>query len=463
MDRRRGGKLDFLQIRKKSLVKTQAPRSSFAKIKIDKNGTKKAKKRRVLKIALVVLFLFALSSIALFTRTTYYQIISLARSLKNETFIVGFQNSAELRPTGGFWGSFALWEIKKNALNGELAFETNPYKADNKILSESNVPLPEPMAQTWRDRSQSFVNANWSFDFPTAAKTIEWYFSQGWNKKSDGVIAISSLAVIDLLDLVGEIQIDDKTSVKSKNFSQVMSEKIDQEYWLDPKNKEINEPKTLIKELAPVFIEKIKKVSKIKLLLFAKKQVESGRILVFFNDEDRQKVSKKMRISGEVLGGQSDYLYVVNANLNGGKSSLNIEQSVDYTVDKNIEGNLESKLKITRFHKDNLWPEILNRNYQRVVVPLGSKLISAKLEGEDVTGSVVVEEDQGRSVFGYWFSTDSGESKTMELTYSPPASISKNYSLIYQKQAGTISEQLKITRFSKKVFDGSFDRLFATF
>lgn len=460
---KRDNKFSDLKARKKHSIILSTRRSTSKKIKINKSATKKIRRRKSILIAIFCLAGLVIATTAIVAKTQYYSLFKLAAMIENEDIIIGFQNSAELRPTGGFWGSFAIWEVKNSVLNSELAFETNPYKMDNKILNETNVPLPEPMAQTWQDRPQSFVNANWSFDFSEAARTIEWYFSQGWDRKSDGVIAVSSLALIDLLKLTGEIKIDDENSINSENFTQVMSEKIDEQYWLDPKNKEINEPKTLVKELFPKVIDKLKAVPKLKLISFLNSQLHKGRILAFFNDRGKQRIAKKLNISGEVIDSSSDYLLVVNANLNGGKSSLNVEQEVDYKVFKNSLGKTEASLKITRFHASNLWPQILNRNYQRVIVPLGSKLISANLSGEDITSEVSLSTQNGRTIFGYWFSLSPGEEKTVELTYELPLISDQRYFLIYQKQAGTISEQLHIERFSKKVFDGKFDQLIELF
>jgi len=193
------------------------------------------------------------------SQSKIYQIALLAEKTKNQSILIGFQNSAELRPTGGFWGSFAVLDARSNIFDSTIYFDTNPYKQDNKLLKESAVKLPGPMKQYWKDRPQSFVNANWPASFPESAKTLQWYFGQGWGDKSvSAVVALSSLSLIDLLKIIGPVNLTDGTEVNSTNFTQIMSEKIDSEYWLDEKNKSINEPKTIIKELFPKIIDKTK-------------------------------------------------------------------------------------------------------------------------------------------------------------------------------------------------------------
>lgn len=451
---------DFKAIRKKDLRANYS--RSISKIKIDKSGLSKTERRRNRKLALLVIFLIILSQIAVFSQTKYFDFLRLALRARDKTFLVGFQNSGELRPTGGFWGSFAVLKVENNFSKSELLFETNPYKKDNALLNESKVELPKPMAQTWQDRPQTFVNANWSFSFPDAAKTLEWYFAQGWNQKVDGVFAVSSLAVIDLLKLTGEIDLPDGQKINSENFTETMSKKIDEEYWLDPKNKEINEPKTLLKDLAPILLSKVSKLPKQKLASYAFAQLKKGQVLFFFNDEKSQKIAKARNISGEMIECKSDCLSIVNANLNGGKTSLNVEQSVAYEISK-IGNEISANLEVSRIHKRDRWPQILNRNWTRVAVPLGSKLESVYLDGQNITDQIEVSNEGNRTTFGFWFSTDPGEEKIANLTYKLPINETKNYSLIYQKQPGTIAEQLSISKFGIQVFEGSFNQLYRRF
>lgn len=453
--------IDELKVIKKRVLKTNYLRST-RKIKIDKSNVRKVKNKKTRRLALWTIIACLLSVFAIFTQTIYFDLFQLALRMQNKSLLIGFQNSGELRPTGGFWGSFAILEAGKTLNDSELLFETNPYKKDNILLNKSEVELPTPMAQTWTDRPQSFVNANWSFNFPEAAKTLEWYFAQGWNQKVDGVIAISSLTVIDLLKIIGPVNLPDGTAINSDNFTETMSKKIDEEYWLDPKNIEVNEPKTLIKELAPELIDRASKVSKIKLIQFVFSQMKQGHISLFFNDEENQKIAQELDLSGEMKQCRSDCLAIINANLNGGKTSLNVEQSVSYYsefIDQQVMGHLE----ITRAHKIGSSSEIQNRNWTRVVAPLGSKLIDIYVDGQSITNDVEIKDEEGRTTFGFWLSTDPGQTKIATVNYTLPIYGTKNYSLIYQKQPGTITEHLSISKLGKTVFEGAFNSIYHEF
>lgn len=378
----------------------------------------------------------------------------LALNSRNKNILIGFQNSAELRPTGGFWGSFAVLKTKQDLRKSELLFETNPYKNDNPLLKKTDVPLPKPMAQTWSDRPQSFVNANWPFDFPETAKTIQWYYGLGWQQPTDAVVAVSSLTMIDLLKLTGPVTAQDGTEISAENFTEVMQDKIEREYFLSEENKKINEPKTIIKELAPQIIEKTKKINKFKLYSFFIKQVTKGRITAFYSDTKSESLVKKIQMDGRSLEYATDYLSINNANLNGGKTSLKIDQSISYQVKKE-DGKILATLKITRDYPPG--DTGVNQNYTRIIVPLGSKLIYSEQEKEKL--EVDVLDEFGKTTFGFWNTVGSGEGKSSTLTYELPFTNIDSYSLIYQKQLGTMPDQLEIELFGRKIFDSKIDQV----
>ncbi len=438
---------DFTKGRTKII--TLKEKSEFCDLKIVK--PKKRKLGWYYIFAANALFILVWLSLS---ETYLFQGLKLLYLLKNETYLVGFQNSAELRATGGFWGSFALWRVGKNITQTSLLFETNPYKNDNPLLKSTSVELPGPMKEVWRDRPQSFVNANWFFDFRQSAKVLQWYFGQGWQMQSDGVIAISSLAMIDLLRLTGPIEIQGE-NISSDNFTQFMSQKIDTEYWRNEENIKTNEPKTIIKELFPKVLEKLKMVPSRKLFYFALQQGEKGRILMYFNDSKKQALVEKLNLSGKVIDAPLDYLSINNSNLSGHKSSLNIQQKIRYSVnDENI-----AALELNRAWTGGTWPNTKNQNYTRVIVPLGSNLVSATLDGQDITSEVETNEESGKTTFGFWFSVAHGEKLTAKLYYRLP--FDKNitpYNLTIQKQPGTLTDELEVTFQNKNLFRGTLDK-----
>ena len=423
--------------------------------KSDHKISLRRKRRNLINFIPIVLLVIAITISVV--NSTPFRLIQIALSLKHENILIGFQNSAELRPTGGFWGSFGILEVGNNIIDSHLYFDTNPYKNDNQVYKDSSVPLPKPMQETWPDRNQSFVNANYSVDFPETAKSLEWFLNQGWSQNTNAVFAISSLSVIDLLKLTGEIEVD-QTKINADNFTEILSQRIDQDYWLDPNNITTNEPKTILKDLAPKLIEKTKNLSKPTLYKFFLSQMIRGRFLAFFNDTSQESITKSLGISGEIKSAPVDYLSINNANLNGGKSSLNITQSATYSITKGATKPI-AELQITRECNDS-WPNILNRNYVRVLVPLGSKLTNATLDDKNITSEIEQTEEMGKTALGVWFSVSPSQKNTLKLRYELPFENSslRNYNLIWQKQPGTLADNVTAKVEGKIIYSGILDQ-----
>ena len=133
-----------------------------------------------------------------------------------------------------------------------------------------------------------------------------------------------------------------------------------------------------------------------------------------------------------------------------------IDQNVEYHLKSNEY--FESELKIKRTYRAG-WPHTTNRNYTRVLVPLGSFLTGAKLDGKDIISQIDVSEEYGKTVFGFWFNVDESQSKIVELNYRLPFSkeaLSK-YSLNIQKQPGTIADNYFVQYNDEVLFSGILD------
>lgn len=159
-------------------------------------------------------------------------------------------------------------------------------------------------------------------------------------------------------------------------------------------------------------------------------------------------------MDGRTLDYGTDYLSINNANLNGGKTSIKIDQSISYQVKKE-DDKILATVNIIR-----AYPQIdtgVNRNYTRVIAPLGSKPISALQDNEKIELDVL--DEYGKTTFGFWSTVGSGENKSSSLTYELPFTNIDSYSLIYQKQLGTMPDQLEIELFGRKIFDSKIDQV----
>ncbi len=137
------------------------------------------------------------------------------------------QNKNELRPTGGFIGTYGLMEIN----GGEITRLTtdDSYHLDMPVKGKFKVDPPAPLKKYLKMDNWYFRDSNWSPDWQVSAEKIVWFY-QNENKllpkpepmdKFDFVVAITPDLIIDLLDITGPITVDKRTYTK-ENFMDLL-------------------------------------------------------------------------------------------------------------------------------------------------------------------------------------------------------------------------------------------------
>jgi hypothetical protein len=206
--------------------------------------------------------------------------------------------------------------------------------------------------------------------------------------------------------------------------------------------------------------------------------------LIYLQNSDIQEIVSDLGWSGEVLQSPKDYLMVVNSNINGYKTDGVVDQKVDHKIEIKEDGSLIDTVTIERIHNggstDYDWWNKVNANYMRVYVPLGSELLEAQghtLETvespvnyeklgfirdnlvENLENSIKIDqesqteiwEEADKTVFGNWVYVSPQEKVKITYKYRLPfkleinSEINKmdNYSVLYQKQSGMNTSELK--------------------
>jgi len=382
---------------------------------------------------------------------------------RTSSFLVLLENDDELRPTGGFIGTFGIMQVK----NGDITdFDTHDiYHLDMPIKDRLNITPPEPLRKYLKVDKWFMRDANWSPDWPTSARAIADFYEKenslfskedrlsNFSGKFDGIIAITPKFIIDLLDFVGPIVIEGDQYNKD-NFQELLQYKVEQEYI------QLGTPSWQRKEV----IGKIAKEIKIKLgdmpisrwqkiLSIISEDILRKEILVYFSDKQSQDLAQSLGWGGEIKGVSGDYLMVVDANLGALKTDAVMKKSLDYKVEQ-TEAGLLAKLRINYAHGGGFdWRTTRYRSYTRVYVPAGSRLVKA--EGSEE--KVIVKEGKfensiksgeiGKTSFEAFISIEPGEIGSLYFEYLLPLSINKLaeigvYNLYVQKQPGRKTEEL---------------------
>ncbi|NTW13918.1 MAG: DUF4012 domain-containing protein [Candidatus Moranbacteria bacterium] len=407
--------------------------------------------------------------------TAFREHSSLLRELLGENgsrlYLFLFQNNDELRPTGGFIGSYGLLEVNDGRI--KKFFVDGIFNPDGQF--DDNIVPPSPIRKI--SAAWSLHDSNWWPDFPTSAEKAISFYEKTGGPTVDGVVTLTPTVIRDILKITGPIDMPDYgVTVDADNFKPVIQEEVEVNY-----DRTRNKPKQILSDLAPILLDRLFQTKSASSLMSVVDTLSSAmsdrQILLYSRNKDVQSLISRAGWSGELLRSFGDYASVVHTNINGYKTDGVIADTVEHESDIRADGSVLDTIRITRKHDGGNtpyeWWNRVNADYMRVYVPLGSQLLSATGQTYEITkdpvdygalgftrdpdvdseerGTVVrddgtrVSEESGKTVFGNWVYVSPGESVTVEYTYLLPFIISpKNgdpasYSFLYQKQSGVES------------------------
>jgi hypothetical protein len=371
---------------------------------------------------------------------------------KPKNILVLFLNNAELRPGGGFIGSYATGEIKNGQITG-LAIDTNIIKKDATFGKVYRVQAPYPLSKVsneWYMR-----DSNWSVNYNESAKTTAWFYNQEGGANIDAQLSVDSTFIAKLLMFTGPIKLDDSTFINDQNFNDILTYNVENQYWKDSANRDSNEPKTIIKEMYPKLLLAVSDLIKAKPLLafkFLAEQFETKHLNFSYTATPHNVIEESMNKLND-FDNSLDFIMVNNANGGGLKSSLSLRQKVSVSIEPKKD-KLYHRIEISRTHEGTkIWPDGDNHNYIRIAVPLDAKLLSGTSTGieEGVTdNSVQTETSDTYKTFGLWMTTPVGKTTNALFEYEtnlPKIYLKKTMSFIYYKQTGSIGDYFNLNVF----------------
>lgn len=369
-----------------------------------------------------------------------------------KTYLIMLQNSNELRPTGGFLGSYALAKLE----NGRISdFKIDDiYNPAGQLQKEQLDPAPLPFQKAFGVKRLSLIDANWSPNTPDAGRRVAELYTKATGVEVDGVVFVTTQAMKPVMAAAGPMKLDGyKEVITADNFIQLAQVYSDVGFTPGSTAKA-----DFLGELANQLLYRLQTAGP-SVWLPATKAVASGleqkEISIWSGDKPVMTVLDKQGWTGKILATKGDYLRVVDANLAGNKSNYYVQRSTSYAINVDRNSALHGVATITWKHsgKSATWPGGDYVNYVRLYVPKDSVLNGSS--GFDAEG-VTIGQEGDKTVFGGFVRVPYNSQKTVEVRYSLPLALSLPkqeglYSLLWQKQPGINSEPLTVT-FNAPVF-----------
>lgn len=370
-----------------------------------------------------------------------------------KTYMILFQNDAELRPTGGFMTAYAFLRVTKGKIEPLSSFDI--YDLDSRF--NKKVPAPEAIKKYLNETYLNLRNSNMSPDYKVSMDLFYKYYRDipGF-PKPDGIIAIDTRFPVEILKIIGPIGVGGWGNFGPQNDPAcdcpqvvyaleqiadrpVAGTRVSRKAVLGPLMHSMlanamGSPKHTWPKLVNVLLDSIKQ----KHLLF------------YFLEDKTQKVAEDFNAAGRIQPYAFDYLHVNDANLGGAKSDIYITRSVEQEIEttggvvtKTVSISYQNPKKGSNCNLEagQLCLNGVYRDYVRLLVPKGSKLIS-------VVGSEVkeqVSEDLDKTVFEAFFTMRPESQSKIVFKYDLPPLDLSTYKLLIQKQPGLPNVKHTIT------------------
>lgn len=406
-------------------------------------------------------------------------LISLLSQPGDTHLLAVFENTSEIRPSGGFVGSYANITIN----NGRVKdINVDDIYRPDKFLALKIIPPKQlqGMTGTWGAR-----DVNWFFNFPDSAKKTMQFIEessvyQDPGIKFQGVIAVNVKVIQDILQVTGPIELPEyKLTLSNDNFLEEV------QYQVEAGRDKIpgQNPKKILKFILPKLIDKLSSLNNADKRLLGENinyRLNNKDIKFYFEDQKLQNMMELLGFSGETYkiasNWSGDYLAVVNANVAGGKTDVFVNQQAQLVSKIDERGFITNNLKIIRIHngqsQKQSWYRATNTNFLKIFTPPGSRLTALVgntsktvvpivnyksvnyLTDPDLVAVESTEqrlkefnafsyEEDGKAVFGTWFNIAAGKSKELNMTYESnrrvDLSAGAKFQFVLDKQSGVDS------------------------
>lgn len=377
-------------------------------------------------------------------------------------------------------GSFALVDISQ----GEIINIEFPGGGTYDLNGAFTLDIIPPQPLSIVNNKWYIWDANWWPDFYTSAKKIAWFYEYSQGPTIDGVIAINSDVMVELLKSFGPVELPAYNVVLDEiNFYDIVQTEVELNY-----DRELNQPKKILKDLLPIMFQKLtSRANYSKTIPVILNALTQKDIQIALFDPDRQRIVHDLRWDGSIVPTNRDYLAVISTNIAGGKSDAFIYETIDHRAIIANDGTITDTLTITKNHRaqpNDLFAYVNNVDYVRIYIPHGSTLISASgfnppppelfrkpdpdqvvdndlaqistQPRRDENSGMEIYDELNHTVFAQWMQVEPGHSTSATVTYKLPFKVSipqqdyspwlKNivgnykdvdtYSVLFQKQSG---------------------------
>lgn len=366
-----------------------------------------------------------------------------------KTYMFFFYNNMEIRPGGGFIGSFAKVKFTNYTLTSFDVYDV--YDADGQL--KTHIRPPAPIREYLNQPHWFLRDSNFKPDFEDNVHTAEYFLEQELQIKDfDGAAAITTTALTYMLEGFGDVYVPDfQETITADNFYLKAQSQTETDFFPGSKQK-----KSFLSTVARTLMLGLETADHAKLGIAIKRALDEKHIVLYTKDADVQSDIERLGWSGKVLYPQCitnsenciiNHILPVDANLGVNKANYFVNKSMRLKTMFADDGTSTHELNIayTNNSPPKVFPGGTYKNYFQLYIPH-----NALVRRVEVNGSHVIF-DQSRtglfSVIGTLVTIQPKETSVVTVVYTLPDKIMTGenaYQIVMQKQIGSFNHEFSL-------------------
>lgn len=385
----------------------------------------------------------AQDTLSKFEQTIPYLDSILARD-SEKTYLLLFANNMELRPGGGFIGSFGTLTVRDLSIQDIRIYDV--YDADGQLVA--HVEPPTPIKKYLHQPHWFLRDSAFSPDFFDNYQKAKYFLKKEMDLPDfAGSILLTTTAVQNLLGAYGTIYLPDfGETVTADNFYIKAQTHSEQDFFPGSTKK-----KTFLGAVAKYLIVNIEDAPLIPYAVAIKKSLDEKQMVLAFDDRQIAQEINKLQWSGRLITPTcsdqvpdgsciNDFIFPIDANLGVNKANFYVSRLVTHRVIIQDSGKIENELRVS-FKNESIqgvFPGGEYKNYFQLLIPTGAQVQKITQNESPITEYEEVESNY--KTVGFFLSIPPQKTTEVRITYRLPQRLKKGintYQLVVQKQIGS--------------------------
>ncbi|HEX7042507.1 MAG TPA: DUF4012 domain-containing protein [Patescibacteria group bacterium] len=382
----------------------------------------------------------------------------------NQTYLVVLQNNTELRPGGGFIGSYGLLKFFSGKFESFTIHDV--YEADGQLKGHVE---PSFAVRRYIPLVHLYLrDSNFDVDGVANAQKEAYMLEAETGERVDGVVSLDMSFVRQIVGVLGSLYVPEyNETVNADNFFMLTEKHAEKDSFAGSTQK-----RDFLSALSQSLIDKLngRGISYEKLFESSLTGIEQKHLLFVSLDNSVQAPFSANGMSSALIDSRDDLAGVINDFLGINEANLGVDK-VNYYIKRELaqkvlvssNGRIDEALSLSLTNtSDGTWPGGEYKDYLQFILPKGTVINSISIDRQDqkivpaVTDPKIYEaprfvapqglevrqtEENDKSIFSFLVTVPIKSAKNITLSYTLPTSAnisraSEKYSLQFFKQPG---------------------------